>query len=87
MTTKETKMAFMNRNLSVIAYNNGFTMWHYNTQDDLVSILTDDTYFKNIWALGARGDVMYITSKGETTICQITEIGNEKVKVSRMSVQ
>lgn len=78
-------MAFQNKNLSVIAYANGFTLWHYASQDDINEIFLDSSYFKNIWALCARGDMMYITSKGITTICQITEIGNEKVIISRMN--
>lgn len=36
-------MAFQNKNLSVIAYANGFTMWHYKTNDCLSDLM--DGYF------------------------------------------
>ena len=36
-------MAFKNKNMSVIAYANGWTLWLYQTQDD-----TWPTYLKTI---------------------------------------
>ena len=36
-------MAFQPRNWSVIAYANGFTLWHYKTEDYLKDI--KDGYF------------------------------------------
>lgn len=42
-------MAYEVRNLSVLAYANGFTLWHYKTKDDLESIINgfrgDENYF------------------------------------------
>ncbi len=32
-------MAFRSRDLSVLAYANGFTLWHYRTQDGIESLL------------------------------------------------
>lgn len=77
-------MAFKNLNLSVIAYANGFTMWHYGTQDSIEDIVKDSSYFKNIWTLCALGDVMYITSQGKTSIYQISKIDKELVEISAM---
>lgn len=31
-------MSFQNKNLSVIAYANGFTLWHYAAQESISSI-------------------------------------------------
>ena len=30
-------MAYLSKNLSVLAYANGFTLWHYTTADTAVS--------------------------------------------------
>ena len=48
-------MAFQNKNLSVLAYANGFTLWHYTTDDDIYAIMQDSSYFDKIWALAACG--------------------------------
>lgn len=59
---------FMNRNLSVIAYANGFTLWHYkNTVDDLNTILKTG-YFDTVKCLCATGDIFIINAKDGTAI-------------------
>lgn len=62
-------MAFENKNLSVIAYANGFTLWHYSTQETLEQVLVDD-YFNTqpINNLAATGDIIVITALGGTAI-------------------
>lgn len=34
-------MAFKNRNFSVLAYANGFTLWHYATNEDTLEQIYD----------------------------------------------
>ena len=41
-------MSFKNRNLSVIAYANGFTLWHYRANDDAIEELEHEDYFSSI---------------------------------------
>lgn len=58
-------MAFNHKNWSVIAYANGFTLWHYKTEDYLKDI--KDGYFpKNALDLMNVGDIMIINA-GDTT--------------------
>ena len=58
-------MAFQPRNWSVIAYANGFTLWHYKTEDYLKDI--KDGYFpKNALDLMNVGDIIIINA-GDTT--------------------
>ena len=77
-------MAFKNLNLSVIAYADGFTMWHYSTKDSVKDIVKDTSYFKNIWTLCASGDIVYITSKGKTSTYQISKVSKDFVKLTAM---
>ena len=58
-------MAFNNKNLSVIAYANQFTLWHYTTQDYLKDI--QEGYFpKGVLDLMNVGDII-IVNGGDTT--------------------
>ena len=48
-------MAYDARNLSVIAYANGFTLWHYTTTDASV---TSNDYFNNASPMMKVGDLI-----------------------------
>ncbi len=52
-------MAFKSRELSVLAYANGFTLWHYRTEDRLAD-LVDPTLgaFENAGYFGAACDLL-----------------------------
>ena len=74
-------MAFINKNLSVIAYANGFTLWQYRTEDMFEEI--NGNYFPvEIKRLMAVGDIIIINSKNETgiraikSLSPLMEIGN-----------
>ena len=55
-------MAFAIRNLSVLAYANGFTLWHYKAgRDQLEQIETRD-FFADASDMLAEGDMMMITA-------------------------
>ena len=47
-------MAFQNKNLSVIAYANGFTLWHYAANETLATI-TASGYFNIVKTLMNTG--------------------------------
>lgn len=74
-------MAFKQKNLTVINYANGWTLWHYSTPDSIEEIEKDASYFGNLWALATKGDVFCITSQGRTYTRQITEIKQDFVKI------
>ena len=58
-------MAFMLQDLSVLAYANGFTLWHYRTAD--VDTAVDDAdYFLEAIDMLRPGD-MIIANTGEGT--------------------
>ncbi|MBP3397537.1 MAG: hypothetical protein J6K82_01260 [Alphaproteobacteria bacterium] len=63
-------MAFQNKNLSVIAYANGFTLWHYSATETL-STITANGYFNNVKTLMNVGDIIIINASDNTAIKKI----------------
>ena len=64
-------MAFKNKNLSVIAYANGFTLWHYCEAATLATI-TASGYFNAVMSLMNTGDLIIINASDNTSIKKIT---------------
>jgi hypothetical protein len=56
-------MAFLARELSVLAYANGFTLWHYRTSAD--DLLTPG-YFDSAQELLREGDQIIANAAGHT---------------------
>jgi hypothetical protein len=54
-------MAFNPRDLSVLAYANGFTLWLYKTRDRLLD-LDENSYFDPAAELLAHGDMIMVTA-------------------------
>jgi hypothetical protein len=50
-------MAFELKNLSVLAYANGFTLWHYTTPDAAAAV-DDDGYFDAAGDMLRQGDMI-----------------------------
>lgn len=67
-------MAFQNKNLSVIAYANGFTLWHYAANETFATI-TASGYFNNVKSLVNTGDIIIINGSDKTSIYNITVTG------------
>ena len=64
-------MAFQNKNLSVIAYANGFTMWHYK-EDATLATITASGYFSSLKNLMNTGDIILINGSNGSAIKVIT---------------
>ena len=76
-------MAFMNRNLSVIACANGFTLWHYKT-NDAIAELQDPTYFARVAVLMNTGDIIIINCGDGAHFRQVKTITGEIVELVKM---
>ena len=63
-------MAFQNKNLSVIAYANGFTLWHYSASETM-STITANGYFNCVKTLMNIGDIIIINASDSTAIKKI----------------
>ncbi len=71
-------MAFQNKNLSVIAYANGFTLWHYAANETLTTI-TASGYFDDVKTLMNSGDIVIINASDSTSIKKVTVSTNVSV--------
>jgi len=65
-------MAYQNRNLSVIAYANGFTMWHYVGPESLTAISAKG-FFNQAAGLMNTGDIIVVNGRNATGLRKITE--------------
>jgi len=55
-------MAFAIRNLSVLAYANGFTLWHYKAGSDRLASVVGRDFFADAADMLAQGDVMMVSA-------------------------
>lgn len=84
-------MAFKSKDLSVLAYANGFTLWHYTTTDAAAAVDTagyfndasdmlrvGDMLFANIDTEGTPGGgIFYVNANtgGAVDVADMTQIG------------
>ncbi|MBR3511215.1 MAG: hypothetical protein IKN73_04100 [Alphaproteobacteria bacterium] len=76
-------MAFQNKNLSVIAYANGFTLWHYKENVTLATI-TASGYFSSLKTLMNSGDIILINGSNGTAI-KVISVSDGVVTVDALS--
>jgi hypothetical protein len=54
-------MAFAIRNLSVLAYANGFTLWHYKAGSDNQGCIARPGYFNEAGDMLSSGDMLMVS--------------------------
>ncbi|MEI6984970.1 MAG: hypothetical protein WCK65_02485 [Rhodospirillaceae bacterium] len=59
-------MAYNSKNLSVLAYANGFTLWHYTTADTAATVDTSG-YFNSANDMVRVGDMMLANTDTAST--------------------
>jgi outer membrane protein assembly factor BamB len=63
-------MAFSAGNLSVLAYANGFTLWHYKAGSTSLTSVTEPGFFAAANDLMTAGDMMMVsTEDGAGMLC------------------
>jgi hypothetical protein len=70
-------MAFTLRNLSVLAYANGFTLWHYKSGADALNQAAAKGYFAEAADLMAPGDMVMLTGAEGGKIATIAGAGKQ----------
>ena len=69
-------MSFAVSNLSVLAYANGFTLWHYKTGGDALPAIGRPGYFDEAADMLASGDMLLATApEGGRVLCVTAEEG------------
>jgi hypothetical protein len=75
-------MAFALRNLSVLAYANGFTLWHYKSGADKLTQAIAAGYFADAADLLAPGDMVMLSAAEGGKIATIAGQGRQIVLMS-----
>ncbi len=57
-------MAFAIRDLSVLAYAQGFTLWHYKARGEALACIGDTGYFDDAGDMLAGGDMVMVSGPG-----------------------
>ena len=71
-------MAFAIRNLSVLAYANGFTLWHYKAGRDGLEQVESLDFFADAADMLAEGDMMMVSAAdGGRILCVGASDGGE----------
>jgi len=60
-------MSYLSKNLSVLAYANGFTLWHY-TSIDTVAVMTGAGYFDGASDLLRANDMILVNTDTDGTV-------------------
>ena len=71
-------MPFAIRNLSVLAYANGFTLWHYKTGDER-ALVERPGYFADAADMLAAGDMMMLADGTGPRVVAVAARGNQVV--------
>ncbi len=64
-------MAFTIGNLSVLAYANGFTLWHYKAGTDRLHEVGNEGFFSDADDLLAGGDILMVSAADGARILSI----------------
>jgi hypothetical protein len=78
-------MAFAIRNLSVLAYANGFTLWHYKAGKDRLLQVEKSDFFADAADMLAAGDMMMISASDGGEILRVASSGAGTVATARLA--
>lgn len=68
-------MTFAIRNLSVLAYAQGFTLWHYKAPGAFLHDVTDKGFFDGASDMLAQGDMLLVSAVDGGKVLFVTSAG------------
>ncbi len=74
-------MPYAARDLSVLAYANGFTLWHYRSREPLETLLSPD-YFAPGWEMFRSGDFLLVNAGRQGATLMVAESDRERVSMA-----
>jgi len=78
-------MAFAIRNLSVLAYANGFTLWHYKSGKDTLDGISIGNYLGDASDMLTAGDLIMVSAADGARILCVTLADIETVVTAPLS--
>ena len=79
-------MAFAIRNLTVCAYCNGFTQWHYKASYDDITVVDSENFFADASDVFARNDVIIVCANDGVTLRYVTFASVGCVKIAPLKM-
>ena len=67
-------MTFSVRDLSVLAYANGFTLWHYKTGKDSLDVTSVPGFFTEASDMMAVGDMVMVSGTGGAKVLCVAAV-------------
>ena len=64
-------MSFALRNLCVLAYANGFTLWHYKAAPDALNNVSEQGFFADASDMLSAGDLIMISAQDGGRIASV----------------
>tara|TARA_R110000744_G_scaffold46911_3_gene103522 strand:+ start:14462 stop:14701 length:240 start_codon:yes stop_codon:yes gene_type:complete len=77
-------MAFKSKDLNVLAYANGFTQWHYVTDDAMIHIVNGSKYFTTDKNLKVNDMIIINAYRNENTIVFVTLVDGNYVDIKEV---
>jgi hypothetical protein len=78
-------MTFAVRNLSVLAYANGFTLWHYKAASDALDQVGAHGFFNAASDMLAPGDMMMVSAGDGARVLCIPPFADAQVETVRLA--
>lgn len=78
-------MAFAVRNLSVLAYANGFTLWHYKAGADALDDVAGKGFFTSAADMLAAGDMMMVSAHEGARILCVAPMADAELETLRIA--
>ena len=78
-------MAFAIRNLSVLAYANGFTLWHYKSGSDRLQSVAARDYFADAADMLTQGDLMMISAPDGARVVTVAPLEDGLIVTAALS--
>jgi hypothetical protein len=78
-------MAFAIRNLSVLAYANGFTLWHYKAAPDTLEQVGFPGFFSQASDMLVAGDMMMVSAPDGARMLSIAPFECDHVETVRLA--
>jgi hypothetical protein len=75
-------MAFAIRNLSVLAYANGFTLWHYKAGRDALNAVEETGFFAEAADMLASGDMMMVSAADGARLAVVAAANDVAVRLA-----
>lgn len=79
------QMPFTIRHLSVLAYANGFTLWHYKSSKDKLATVLGDNYFREAEDMVTIGDIVMITAENGSALRVFSQCSAETVTLTALA--